>query len=48
MEARENKTQEVEKKTQEVEKKTQEEEKIKIPSHQMNDSWGLNLLKSRG
>ena len=31
-----------------VGEKIQEEEKTKIPSHQMNDSWGLNLLKSRG
>lgn len=30
------------------ENKIQEVEKTKIPSHQMNDSWGLNLLKSRG
>lgn len=27
------------------ENKTQEVEKTKIPSHQMNDSWGFNLFK---
>lgn len=27
------------------ENKTLEVEKTKIPSHQMNDSWGFNLFK---
>lgn len=27
------------------ENKIQEVEKTKIPSHQMNDSWGFNLFK---
>ena len=39
LEAGENKTQEA------GENKTQEVEKTKIPSHQMNDSWGFNLFK---